>query len=429
MTLPSDHPRRLALNDEIHARPPEELVAPQRISFIALFADWSLRERQWEQIVDLAGRFGAAPPPPGATHYSADLGPFRIKWERHTEFSRYKFIVPGDGSAPFANPALDAVPADWVAGLLGEVMVASHVALLAKDDGAIDFDAISALYFDGNTLAGGGVAGGAALAATDFRIHADGFSRILVQDRSMTRRQAGRTIQRLVEIDAYRMMALLALPVARALGESLTRSERELAGITTALASATSEDEPALLDRLTRLEAEMESRYADNLFRFSASAAYYALVQRRIAELRERQAGLQTIHDFLERRLTPAMNTCQAAAARQESLSRRVARASQLLSTRVDITREGQNQALLGSMDRRAKLQLRLQETVEGLSVAAVTYYVVALVGHVADGLMAGGLAVDPPIVEAASVPVVALLTWLGVRRIRRIVSREQQGG
>ena len=138
---------------------------------------------------------------------------------------------------------------------------------------------------------------------------------------------------------------------------------------------------------------------------------------------------MQTIHDFLERRLTPAMNTCQAAAARQESLSQRVARASQLLSTRVDITREGQNQALLASMDRRAKLQLRLQETVEGLSVAAVTYYVVALVGHIAEGLVAAGLAIEPPIVEAISVPLVALLTWAAVRRIRRIVSREQQSG
>ena len=303
------------------------------------------------------------------------------------------------------------------------------MALLAKITGQIDFDAISARYFNGNTLAGGGVAGGAALAATDFRIHADGFSRSLVQDVSLTPRQAGRTIQRLVEIDAYRMMALLALPVARKLGESLTRSEQELAGITSTLAGAGREDEPALLDRLTRLEAEMESRYSDNLFRFGASAAYYALVQRRIAELREQQAGLQTIHDFLERRLTPAMNTCQAAAARQESLSQRVARASQLLSTRVDITREGQNQALLASMDRRAKLQLRLQETVEGLSVAAVTYYVVALVGHIAEGLVAAGLAIEPPIVEAISVPLVALLTWAAVRRIRRIVSREQQSG
>ena len=429
MTLPSDHAKRVALNDEIHARPPEALVAPQRISFIALLADWSLRERQWEQIADLAERFGAPPPPPGANHFSADLGGFRIKWERHTEFSRYKFIAPDDGSAPFANPALSAVPVDWLSGLLGEVLVASHVALLAKITGQIDFDAISARYFNGNTLAGGGVAGGAALAATDFRIHADGFSRILVQDVSLTPRQAGRTIQRLVEIDAYRMMALLALPVARKLGESLTRSEQELAGITSTLAGAGREDEPALLDRLTRLEAEMESRYSDNLFRFGASAAYYALVQRRIAELREQQAGLQTIHDFLERRLTPAMNTCQAAAARQESLSQRVARASQLLSTRVDITREGQNQALLASMDRRAKLQLRLQETVEGLSVAAVTYYVVALVGHIAEGLVAAGLAIEPPIVEAISVPLVALLTWAAVRRIRRIVSREQQSG
>jgi uncharacterized membrane-anchored protein len=222
------------------------------------------------------------------------------------------------------------------------------------------------------------------------------------------------------------MMALLALPVARGLAVSLTESERELAAITASLVDAKGEDEPGLLDRLTRLEAEIESRYTDNLFRFGAANAYYALVQRRVAELREQRiAGLQTIEEFLERRLTPAMNTVQAAAARQESLSQRVGRASQLLATRVEVTREGQTQELLASMNRRAKLQLRLQETVEGLSVAAATYYIAALVGHLADGFDAAGLPVNSGLVEAVSIPVIALLTWLGIRRIKKVVAHE----
>lgn len=425
MRLPDQHPDRFALNDEIHARPPESLVAPARLSFLAVTSDFSLRERQWEQVADLARRFGAPPPKPGANHFTADLGDFRLKWERHTEFSRYKFIVQGEDEHPFAKRAIDIVPQDWLNELLGDIIAAAHVAFVRPVEGPFDYEAIAAQWFDGNLVVGGGVAGGAALAVTDFRIHSDGFSRFLIQDRSLTPRQAGRTIQRLLEIEAYRMMALLALPVARALSESLTSSERELGGITELLANAQADDEAGLLDRLTRLEAEIESRYTRNLFRFSASAAYYGLVLRRIAELREqRLGGLQTIEEFLGRRLAPAMNTCQAVAARQESLSQRVARASQLLSTRVDISRQAQTQDLLASMNRRAEIQLRLQETVEGLSVAAVTYYVSALVGHMAQGLAEAGAPLNPDIVEAVSIPIIAVITWLGVERLRRHLTR-----
>lgn len=426
LSLPGDHAERFALNDELHARPPEPLVAPLRLSFLALHAEPEERERQGDEVADLARRFGVEPPPVGANHFSAELGAFRVIWERHTEFSRYSFIVPGAPEDPFDEPALDLVPRDWLVGLTGEVMVAAHVAFLQGTSDVFDHDAVAKRHFEGNILVGGAAAGGAAMAVTDFRIHGDGFSRFVVEDHGLTQRQAGRLIQRLLEIDTYRMMALLALPVARELGRALNESERELASITNALVDAKAEDEPELLDRLTGLEAAIESRYTENLFRFGASSAYYALVQRRVVELREqRVVGLQTIQEFLERRLTPAMNTCQAIAARQESLSVRVSRASQLLSTRVEITREGQSQALLASMDRRAKLQLRLQETVEGLSVAAVTYYVSALVGRIAGGLEVYGLPVHGELIEAASVPVVALMTWLGVRRTRRLVARE----
>jgi uncharacterized membrane-anchored protein len=189
-------------------------------------------------------------------------------------------------------------------------------------------------------------------------------------------------------------------------------------------------EESALLDRLTQLEAEIESREADNHYRFGAASAYYELVEQRIEELREQRLhGLQTFREFTQRRLGPAMQTCRSTAARQDSLSQRVARATQLLSTRVDIARERQNQALLASMDRRARLQLRLQQTVEGLSVAAVTYYVVALVGYVANGLRAFGVHLDHDLVMAVSIPVVALIAAVGVWRIRRHVSHRDAAG
>jgi uncharacterized membrane-anchored protein len=213
--------------------------------------------------------------------------------------------------------------------------------------------------------------------------------------------------------------------LARALAPFLAECEAELNAITTALTGASEADEPALLERLTQLEAAIENRIAGNDFRFSAAAAYYGLVQQRIAELREtRIPGQQTFREFIERRLAPAMNTCRAMDRRQESLSARAARANELLATRVDISHERQNQRLLESMDRRASVQLRLQTTVEGLSVAAVTYYAAGLVGYLAKGLKAAGLHVDPELATALSIPLIAVVTALGVVRVHRMVAR-----
>ncbi len=425
LLFPRDHPRRAELNEEVHARAPELLVAPTRQSYLALMKDGAPREPGWHALCALAERYGATPPPLAAYHYSADLGPFRLKWERHTEFTRYLFTVTGAGEDPFAETAIAAVPPEWLAALPGQVITAIHVAFLSGSEDSPDVEALSARWFAGNMLVGSATVGGAATALTDFRIHADGFGRILLLDRSTTARQAGRIVQRLLEIDTYQMLALLAFPVARNLAPFLAERERALAAIAADLVAAGEPDEPVLLDRLTRLAAEIESREADNLYRFSAAAAYYDLVQRRTAELRERRIeGLQTFQEFTERRLAPAMSTCAAAAARQESLSTRVARAIQLLATRVDVTLEQQNQAVLESMNRRAKIQLRLQTTVEGLSVAALTYYVVALVGDGAKAAKAAGVAIDPELTMGISVPVIAILAALGVRSIRRMVTR-----
>ncbi|MCC6609351.1 MAG: DUF3422 domain-containing protein [Burkholderiales bacterium] len=431
MSLPPDHPQRYVLANEVHARPYDVLETPERVSFVAVLLS-AARTAEHAHLVRLCERGGVHPPPPAASHFVADFGAYRVKYEQHTEYSGYTFFLRGRSPAHFAETAIAAAPADWVASIPGETMVAAHAELLPRGAALPEAREIARI-FGGNYVIGAEIGDGVGAIFTDFRVHADGHNRFLVFDGEMSRRQAGRMVQRLFEIETYRMMALLALPVAQAAAPRLAAMEQSLVEITAAMAESKPgvrrPGDTALLERLIPLAAEVERAVVSAQYRFGAARAYHELVNGRIAELRERRLpGTQTIEEFMARRLAPAMATCESIARRQRELSERVARASRLLSTRVDIVREGQNQDLLSSMNRRARLQLRLQETVEGLSVAAITYYVVGLAGYAAKALKSAGVALDADLVMGISIPVVAVLAALGVRHIRRRVMRAERG-
>jgi uncharacterized membrane-anchored protein len=417
--LPPDHPERIVLANEVHARPYEALYTPQRASYVAAIVDKEEREQELLHLAALCKRFGVAYPTAAASHFSATLGSVRVKWERHAEFSGYTFIVPGESKQPFGEPASDFLPDGWLPTIPGKTIVAAHAKLVKYTGQAPEIDFVDQ-HFSGSTIVGAEIGAGAGFAFTDFQIHGDGYARFLVLDRHFVPRQAGRMLQRLFEIESYRVMALLALPVARSHAPRILAVERSLASLANQMARDDGGDE-ALLGNLTTLAADVESALVASQYRFSAGRAYYDLVRSRIAELQERPLpGIQTIDEFMTRRLAPAMATCFSVSQRLRELSERVAQASGLLSTRVEIAREKQNQSLLSSMDRRAKLQLRLQQTVEGLSIAAITYYVVGLVGYAAKGLRAGGLEIDPEVSIALAIPAVLILVAVALKRTRR---------
>ena len=425
--LPPDHPERLVLADEVHARPSEPLNTPARATYVAVMISVDERELERQHLARLCARFDLSPPVAGATQFIVTLGTGRLKWERHGEFSSYTFFASGSAEKPFVDTAAAGLPAGWLQGLPGSTVAAAHAVLL-KGAGAAPNAAALAEYFDGNTPVGAAVGAGSGFAFTDFRIHADGCGRFVLLDDGFTPHQAGRLLQRLFEIDAYRMLALLALPIARRQSPRIVAIEQSLAELTDGIAREDGREE-ALLHELTRLAAEVESGLSASQFRFGACRAYSELVRTRIEELREQRIpGLQTIAEFMTRRFTPAVTTCQTVSQRLHDLSERVAQASGLLATRVGIARERQNQDLLASMNRRAKLQLRLQQTVEGLSIAAIVYYVVGLLGYVTKGLKAGGVQVNSELAMGAAVPVVAGLAIFAVRRARRRISMSEPG-
>ncbi len=408
MPHPADHPERLVLADEVHARPPEALETPSRLSYVAVLVEPEARAREAELLATLCRQHDVAPPAAGLTQFTAAIGPVRLKWERHGEFSAYTVIASGLPGAGFAEPAAALLPAG------GRPPAEAEVAPL----------------FAPHAVVGAALADGAGHAFTDFKIHADGASRFVLYKLGFTARQAGRMAQRLFEIEAYRMLALLALPIARRQSPRIVAIEARLTALTGRIARDTgagASGEEGLLQELTRLAAEGESELSSSQFRFGACRAYAELVRTRIADLREqRLPGMQTIGEFMARRFEPAVTTCLTVSQRLRDLSERVAQASALLSTRVDIARERQNQALLASMDRRARLQLRLQQTVEGLSIAAITYYAVGLVGYLAKGLKAAGARIDPDIATAVAVPLVAGTALFMLRRVRQRIARSE---
>jgi uncharacterized membrane-anchored protein len=298
----------------------------------------------------------------------------------------------------------------------GPVLVAIDLHLLA--DGKLAPERL----FDRASLAAAENSDATALYATDFQSDPAGFVRILIVDRGLGPERAGALTQRVLEIETYRTLALLGLPEAQRLAPSVRRIEVRLAEVTAQTRGAQGlEANQRLLEELTSLAAELEAGAAASQFRFGASRAYDQIVQLRLQTIGERKfGGLPTWTSFLARRMAPAIRTCATLEERQANLAEKLARAANLLRTRVDVELESQNRDVLRSMNERTRLQLMLQATVEGLSVAAISYYVVGLFGYAIKGAHdAGFVRFDPGLATGAFVPVALLLVWWIVRRIR----------
>ncbi len=451
-----NHPLRVPLAAEIHSRPPIKLEAPERITHLALYGGVDMQgtgdnvAMQQRLLAMLCTYFGVTSPSGAAKYFFHDFGRFRLKWECHTEFATYTFVASGNArtedtnAAYFSHMPVADVPEEWLLSLQGKVISANHVILERATETALESIPKMRALFEGNAVVAC-EASHAAQVWTDFQIHPDGFGRFVVRDAGLYGMQAGRLVQRLLEIETYRIMALMGLPHAQRSNPTLNIIESELTRLTTAMVdmeptesvinSDTSgtgvhdvDKQQSLLDNITELAARLERIAVDNNYRFSASQAYFRLVHARMEELRERRVeGVPTILEFMDRRLTPAMDTCVAVARRQELLAERIANTNSLLRTRVGIVQEKQNSKILEAMNSRGAQQLKLQQAVEGISVVAISYYIIGLLSYLAKAAKSAGLDFDTDLILGLAIPVIAILAGLGLRRIHKSVKRDKR--
>ena len=422
-----DHPLRYALSNELHARPFPSLSTPGRAVFLAIKQQGAAENRDSDldrqHLISLLDRYGATHPQPDATHYSGTIGRYDLKWERHTEFVTYTVFLKGLGERPFDPSDFEVFPEEWLQDAPGD-RVTSALIRIEPNKEQTDVHELCESWFVQESMAISKVIDGAATIAGDFRIDAGGHSRFAVFIQPDTGdRRAGRIVQRLCEIETYKSMSMFGLSRARKIGGRLNEIEQSLTGLMVDMTKKDSSGEETL-HKLLELSAELESMAAQASFRFGATGAYEAIVNQRIEVLREeRIGGRQTFAEFMMRRYDPAMRTVKSLEKRMTSMSQRAIRAGELLRTRVDVERSAQNQKVLESMDRRADLQLHLQKTVEGLSVVAISYYAVSLVGYLLYPV-AGMFGLSKGMLLAITTVPVVVLVWLAIRRIREKIEK-----
>ncbi len=431
--LPTDDPQRQELHDEVHARPTARIRLPALVVYVAVLNDGIGRDDERAHLQRLPGQAGLTAEDLAGNFQRLKLGEATLKWERHSEFTRYTLVqpLPPRAQPPASDPELlSALVLDpaWLAGIPGRTVAAVKLVMLHHDltDPQAALDAARHWFGDRNVVAS--LTGrGHSLAVTDFQVRDSGFERmLLLAPEGTTETRAGRVSARLLEFETYRLMALRGLPVAKGLGPLLSRAEADLADITARMeaggAQADEHADQALLDTLVALAARVERATAETQYRFAATQAYAGIVDQRIAELREMPIpGTQTIGEFMRRRLSPAIATVAATERRLRTLAQRIERAGALLRTRVDIATEAQNRQLLAKLTRGQELQLRLQSTVEGLSIAAISYYVVSLVLYFGKAVKAAGVPLNPELAAGLSIP---LVLWAVATLTRRIHKR-----
>jgi len=415
----SSHPLRDQIYEELHARPFRAVATPQQISHLAFKATPQELKQAFELVCKLCERFSVLPPEATTVSFWQDCGPFTLRWDRHMEFYALTLARKGRG-ALFKQRILDQAPEDWLASLPGQAVAALHLEVVDEETD-LSPSALAEAFEDQQLVLSQSKAG-KALICSAFRLHSDGFGRILVQNRGMGECRMGRLVQRIYEMETYRLFAQLSMPIAKRLAPELHEMDGQLATMLARIPDTdTGDAERRLLEQLSLLSTRLETWRAETNARFSATWAYRDLVMSRLDNIREDKVeGHMTMAEFMSRRFNPGLRTCESVQNWLEDLSKRIERAGDLLRTRVNLTLQEQNKDLLAGMNRRSDLQFRLQETVEGLSVAAISYYMIGLISYVLSGLPLEALELKKKVVLACLVPLVLVTVWWGVKHIKK---------
>ncbi len=423
------HSLRAALYDELHIRPFHSVCTPNQISHLAFRAQKKEKGRAFELLCELCQSYNIPKPDHKAGGVLLDFGDFTLQWESHVEFYSITIMRPCAVTGDlFEQPAIAQLSDDWLAKQPGEVVAAFHLAV-TDDQSAVAADGL-ARHFESYPVSISQAAQETATLYTAFRLHHDGFGRFLVQNQGMPDEQMGRLTRRLTEMETYRLFAMLALPLAKQIAPQLVEMDQQMASILAGLSEINSvEEERELLLKLSQQASRLETWRAETNRSFSGAKAYHEMIQDRLERIAENKVTCNsTLGEFMCRRLDPALRTCASVHTMMEDLSTRIERASDLLRTRINLTLQEQNRSLLASMDRRSQLQFRLQETVEGLSVVAISYYLVGLIKYLLEGLPLQQWGLSKGVLLAAIIPVVLGGVLLLTKQIkRRLIKQPEQ--
>lgn len=412
------HPERQRIVSEMHLRRWPELHVP------CLLVQWVLcvnpNERD-EEIALIDARAGSNGNGTSLSHREGVLSDgIRFSWERHKEGSSLTLFARNADPQAFINPASApdiAAAIAWAESLPGAILRCTRIWVATDDDAALAI--LPALDLSRTELVSSTI-GDHIRIWSDFRCQPDGYGRLLVAANGTDTHDLTRYVQRLQELGNYRNRALLGLPVAQEYWPQLDKAEDQLRILANRVANNDEKDD-ALMRDLSDLSLKLMAISTSISFRMDATSAYARLVEARLSQLQERPIeGHSSLTDFTQRRFRPAIRTCATIQERERHLSLRASQLSSLLRARIETRIENQNGQLLRSMDQSISMQLRLQQLVEGLSVVALSYYLIGLVGYFLKGPLHNLVTGDPYIILGWLVLPLMAAIWLVMHIVKR---------
>lgn len=407
-----DHPLRQAVLDEVHARPIEFVACPARVRRVALLlphspnavADAHLQFAQW------CAEAGHAPPALHARQHSYDAGAHHVTWELHTEF------VTLTWAGPLHDP--ENWPRDIGLEAFEKEMLIAAARIDATDGASVPEHVLAG--FQRSSLCASMIEENQGEVATDFVTDADGFTHFELAAGNIGALQRAIIVRRLLEIETYRALALLGLPLARSVSPDLRNMEAHLGAVVEGLVHATTTDQAqTALSALHALSVKAGELVEKTSYRFAASRAYGDVLRTRLKGLGERPLqAASTLERYLGNRIDPALATCLAVEKRQSALAEKIERATELLNTRISLDIQMQNKQVLGTIANTARSQFRLQRTVEGLSTIAITYYLLGILGYVLNGA-SEFVPLSKPLATAIAAPIAMFAVWWLIRSVR----------
>jgi uncharacterized membrane-anchored protein len=425
-------PERDLIFRELHARPYHRFTGPGHILHLAFLTDDTREQTDSAFLEELTRSLDLSQSYVTARHsiWSNAIrgtGTLVVTWERHQAYCTYTFLLTAleIPFSPFDFDFRSLIPESWLARQSPQLLVATQVALGGPSDIGVDPDALESL-FEGHPVNGCSIMGGRGRYFSCFRLHSNGMGRVVLFTDEMSPDETGRSVQRILAIEDLYHLTLLPIPVSREIRPALNQLEdRFNQQMSRLFAAQDVREERETLDNLLRLAADVEHVRARVSSLFPASAAYLSMLEQRLSELREGKIEhILMPSRFVMRRIRPAVDTFQHVLEQIANMSERVSRAAGLLRTRIELSMEEQNQKLLESVDRRAHLQLRLQETVEGLSVIVLSYYSLGLIAYLLKGLKSLGAGVNPDLATGMVAPFLVAAVWVLMRRLKERVAR-----
>lgn len=414
----TEHPLRASILSEVHARPYTPIQTPRSLlkqAFVCKPAG-SL-EADIRKLSSWCQTHGIRSPNTKTRQHTGKLKSTRITWERHTEFVTLTWDCPYSKNAHKNLLEMAKLHSADLIACPPQLISSTRLDLLDKGQvGGFDL-----MDFSSDSLCMSDVEHKRARIITDFRQDEDGSTRFMVQNNGLAGPEAGILVRRLLEIETYRIMALLGFEAVKKITPDIASIEVGLVRLTSDIRGKSDLQETReTLENITDIAAELANLSASSQYRLSATKAYFELVKARLMRIDETAIdGYSKVEEFLNKRLYPAMRTCQTTEKRIGVADKKLSRATELLRTKVDIQMQAQNHQLLDTMNQRALMQYRLQTTVEGLSIAAVSYYIVGLFAYFAKGIGVETF-ISTKLLTAISVPIVVFGVWYIIRRVKK---------